>query len=393
MPEQQIPSTDILRLFREDLSSTDRVEAFKQSAEQLREQVDQLASPENVAIINECFDLNFIFNSHGGAINAGQSIRAANSPFITFVENAGDEDISQNALFNISLNNAFEMTFHKSSPLIPLKPADENSWGYWRDRGLMGKGSIVAPIDIRHYSKRLLDALMGSDYDQNYLNQVVPNFDLQNKPYEEVLEEQKQKGHLIMYSNAVRELTSTKQVIETLLDCIEARDGPGFSDDTSIKMRALVQEQRMRQDKLNAYVIYGTAHHSMMHIFNRLGIQVGRQFPGKDNYKGAISFAGTTQDQFFSAHPFGLSDEQTVRYAEDHIAESLLWVPLNNPAEYGVVPEDFETVDKLYLRISRIARAISKEKAVSKLFEEHKNSPTAVVDKLVEHGIKLVPIA
>ncbi len=43
--------------------------------------------------------------------------------------------------------------------------------------------------------------------------------------------------------------------------------------------------------------------------------------------------------------------------------------------------------------ISRIARAISKEKAVSKLFEEHKNSPTAVVDKLVEHGIKLVPIA
>ncbi len=395
MSEQTVPPTDILRLFREDLDAGDRVDAFRQAADQIRGEVEALATPENIARINDNYSVKFVFNSHGDGIDAGQSLRSIEGPFITFVENAGDADIANNRLFSISLNNAFDMDFNGASPLqSQTPPTRETAWAYWRDRGLLAKGSIIMPVDVRYYSKRLLDALMGNDYDQQYLNSSVPMATLHAQPFDELLEEQKQKGLLVMHSNAVRELTSTKQVMQTLLLCLgpkgaDAMLEPALAD----KLAALAQKRRGDAGKLPANILYGSGHHTMFHVFRQLGIEVERDFPGAVDMPGALKFAGTTRDQFFSAHPFDMEDSDADRYARQHIIESILWCPLDNPMEYGLVPESDDMVKNLWLRIAYVARRPDLVEAAEQLHEDFKNDPLVPVKILADYGIRLQPIS
>jgi hypothetical protein len=386
-----VPSTDILRLFREDLTLGDRVTAFQQAADQLRDEVLALATPSNVTRINGNFDIAFVFNSHGDAIDAGQSTAVLQNPFIAFVENAGDEDIGKNLLFTKSTENAFNIRFNGAEPMLPQFPLTrDNGWAYWRDRGILARGSIIAPIDIRHYSRRLLDALMGSDYDQSYLNSSIPVLELRSSSFDELHERQKQKGLLIMHSNAVRELTSTKQVLETLLQCLETEQGSSsFAPDIQDKIRAIAQKDRLSYGKLPVYIIYGGAHHAAVHILRKMGIKAGRQFPGGVDVPGKPKYIGTVKDQFFSIHPFGITDEQTDRYARQHILESILWAPVDLGAEYGMVPESDQTMINFWYKINYAARRTELISRVDQIFDEFKRDPMVPVRILRKYGIKL----
>lgn len=387
----EVSSTDILRLFREDLTLGDRVDAFKHAADQLRDEVNILATERNVSRINKNFDTTFIFNNHGDGTDAGQSTALLEKPFITFVENAGDEDIAKSAYFALSADNAFNIRFNTSQPTqVPFALTRENGWSYWRDRGLLTRGSIIAPIDIRHYSRRLLDALMGSDYDQNYLNSSIPVNELKNSSFDELLEQQKQKGLLIMHSNAVRELTSTKQVLGTLLGCLDTEKGKtSFEAGVSDKIRAIMQKDRMISKKLPVYIIYGSGHHTVSHLFNRLGLNVAREFPGSQDIPGRFKQLGKVKDQFFAAHPFGLTDEQVEKYAKQHILESILWAPLDMPADYDMIPESDQTMLFFWNKLNYAARRPELVESIKDIFESYQKDPHVPVKILHDHGIKL----
>lgn len=394
MSEQAVPSTDILRLFREDLDASDRVDAFRQAADQIRGEVEDLATPESIDRINENYLVKFVFNSHGNGIDAGQSLRSIQKPFVTFVENAGDADLANNTLFNVSLNNAFDMDYNGGSPVQPVTPpTPDTAWSHWRDRGLLAKGSIIMPIDVRHYSKRLLDALMGNDYDQQYLSSSIPMASILGQSFDDLLEDQKQKGLLVMHSNAVRELTSTKQVIQTLLLCLDPKDTDTMLEPSLVdKLVALSQKRRENTGKLSANIVYGSGHHTMFHVFRQLGIEVERDFPGGVDMPGSLRFAGTTRDQFFAAHPFGMTNDDAERYTKQHIIESILWCPLENPIEYGLVPESDDMVANLWLNIARISRRPELVESVEQLHEDFKNNPDIPVRILEDHGIRLQKI-
>lgn len=394
MPEQTSP-TDILRLFREDLDPIDRVNAFEQASEQLREQVETLASPERVAAINERFKLLFVFNSHGSDINAAQSIEAGGEPFISFVENAGDAEITDSGLFGFSVGNAFNMRFNGLSASKPLTYPGmaTDDFGYWRDRGLLSKGSLIAPVDIRHYSRRLLDALMGNDYDQQFLSGTIPGYALRNKEIEKLLEEQRQKGLLVMHSNAVRELTSAKQVLETLqqLDEVEA-GGANFGEENSDRLRALLQKARIAGDPLAANVIYGTGHHTMVHIYRKLGINVERIFPGKEDAPGNLSYSGAVLDQFFSSHPFGITDEKAQEYAAQLVMEGMLWEPITNTAEHGLIVRNRKVASKLWMTVMKAARQKNLTDNIESIHAEFRANPLSVVPILEAAGLEFIKI-
>lgn len=391
MTERESSSTDILRLFREDLDPSDRVEAFRQAADQIREEVDVLATPENVEIINQNYNLTFVFNSHGDATDAGQSVAEVKRPFITFVESAGEADFPQNAQFDASVHSAFDVLYNGKPPIRPpFQPVRETQWPFWRDYGLFVNASIVAPIDVRHYSRRLLDALMGSDYDQGYLNSTIHFESLRQKPFDEQLTDQKQKGQLIMLSNAVRELTSTKQVIEMLLHCVDPHaDTAAFTGPVADKIRAVAQKRRDQGDKLEAFVMYGTGHHAIMHVFRGLGIEAQRVFPGAIDMDGSLKFSGTVKDQFFSAHPFGLNDEQIEKYAKHHIIESILWAPLNKPTEYGIVFASDKEATGSWHRINYVARRPELVERAEELYQEFQRDPSMAIELLENYGIGL----
>lgn len=401
MSEQRLqpPSTDILRLFREDINPKERVDAFVQAGKQLEDELETLATPENIAAINDNFGLTLVLNSHGDGVNAGQSLREVQRPFITFVENAGDRDLApgpQGSLFGLSLFNAFGVQFNHAEPFVPSFPAtEEGLWQYWRERGLLAKGSIIMPIDIRHYTKRLLDALMGDDYDQSYLNSGISIDDLRLKEYGQLVQEQIQKGLLVKHSNAVRELTSTKQVLQTLLLCIDPRSHGFVLDGDSIdKLNALRNKQlEQGEGKLPAYILYGTAHHSIYHVFRRYGINISRTFPSASDLPGNLKYTGVTKDQFFSSHPYKLPEGADEKYAKQHILESLLWCPMSYRAEYGLVPDSRATTGLLWLQIARIARKPELVGKLDSILEEFKNDKSIPTRILRDNGIYLRSIA
>lgn len=399
MPEPSTPepSTDILRLFREDLNPEDRVSAFRSAAEQLQSQVDALATPERVRAINERYNLLFVFNSHSNSMNAAQSIEAGGHPFITFVENAGDAEITDSNLFGYSVGNAFDMRFNRQSPRMPFYPPQRSGddFGYWRDRGLLARGSLIAPVDIRHYSRRLLDALMGNDYDQQFLNSSITGRELREKELGQLVEERGQKGRLVTYSNAVRELTSAKQVLETLghLDAVE-RGSSSFGVANSDKIRALAQQARLNahDNRLPVNIVYGTGHHAMVHIYRNLGIDVRRVFPGKSDTPGHLSYAGTILDQFFSSHPFGITDEKVAKYSAQLVLEGMLWEPLDNAVEHGIIPRNRATAMSAWPTVMRLAR---RQDLVDNLPELHANfraNPLCMLPILESAGLEFIII-
>lgn len=386
--------TDVLQLFRQDIDLPERVRAFEFAYGQIKTEVDRIATPENIHLINSSYTTTLVLNSHGGGIHAGQSLRHVKQPFITFVENAGDRDISDGAektLFGVSLQNAFDVTFNGSSPLAPYPPsAGTNLWGYWRDRGLLEKGSLVVPIDIRHYSLRLLDALIGDDYDQDYLNSGITIDELRAKDYDTLVHEQTNKGLLITHSNALRELTSTKQILQTLLIGLNPGETSGL-DASSVDKLMSLRDKRMRDNdgKIPIYVLYGTAHHSIFHALKNYGIDSTRIFAGKEDLPGAMAYVGTTKDQFFSAHPFNLPEETFRKYAKEHILESILRCPINYWGEYGLVPASQTMVGLMWLKISRLARKNNLVDDLEQIVNNFKADKNVPVNILREHGIEL----
>ncbi|QQS18198.1 hypothetical protein IPL68_06220 [Candidatus Saccharibacteria bacterium] len=388
---------DILRLFREDLNPEDRVNAFQSAAEQLHDQVTVLASPERVITINARYHLLFVFNAHGNSINAAQSIEAGGSPFISFVENAGDAEIADSKLFGYSVGNAFDMQFNVQPPRMPfyLPPQPREDFGYWRDRGLLARSSLIAPVDIRHYSRRLLDALMGNDYDQQFLNRSIPGRELRQKELGQLLEEQGQKGRLVMYSNAVRELTSTKQVLETLeqIDAVE-EGSSSFGTENSDKVRALAQRARINTDdgRLPVNIVYGTGHHTMVHIYRNLGIEALRVFAGKADVLGHLSYSGTVLDQFFSSHPFGITDEKVAKYSAQLVLEGMLWEPIDNAVEHGIIPKDRANFMAAWITVMKTARRQDLIDRLADIHAEFRTNPLSTLPILEAAGLEFIRI-
>jgi hypothetical protein len=389
--------TDILRLFREDLNPEDRVNAFQSAAGQLHDQVNVLASAERVAAINERYSLLFVFNSHGNSINAAQSIEAGASPFISFVENAGDAEIADSNLFGYSVSNAFDLQFNGQSPRKPFYPPPQpgEDFGYWRDRGLLARGSLIAPVDIRHYSRRLLDALMGNDYDQQFLNRSIPGQELHQKELEQLLEEQGQKGRLVMYSNAVRELTSTKQVLETIEQIDDVEEGSSsFGTENTDKVRALAQRARINADdgRLPVNIIYGTGHHAMVHVYRNLGIEAPRIFPGKADASGHLSYSGTILDQFFSSHPFGITDERVAKYSAQLVLEGMLWEPIDNAVEHGIIPKNRENFIAAWSTVMKTARRQDLIDDLPEVHADFRANPLSTLPILESAGLEFISI-
>ncbi len=387
-------STDILRLFREDINPSERVDAFRVASEQLREEIDTIATPENIDKINDNFDLILVFNSHGDSVHTGQSLEHLKNKFITFVENAGDAEIRESGLFGLSLSSAFNKKFNNQEASRPLyNPSSPQDFGYWRDRGLLEAGSIIAPVDIRHYSRRLLDALMGNDYDQQFLNRSVPGFELRSKELDVLLENQGQRGLLVMYSNSVRELTSTKQVMETLLQLLNTEEGgDDFGEINSDKMRALIQKSRVENGKIPVGVMYGTAHHALFHLYKGLGIECDRVFPGKEDAPGHLSFSGSILDQFFSSHAFGIDENRINKYASQLVLEGMLWEVIDNNVEYGLVPKNRDVVNNLFRKISKTSRDQNILDNLPEIHENFRVNPLSVLPILESAGVYLIKI-
>ncbi|MEM6997382.1 MAG: hypothetical protein AAF413_00565 [Patescibacteria group bacterium] len=327
-------NTDILTLFEEDMSSEGRVQAFERAAEQARDSLGKIATPESVEAINASFRLRFIFNSHGDEVHAAQSTAEAAGSFITFVENANDREVADSDAFAGSVKSAFDLRFNGAQPFKPaFVPGQTNMWAYWRDRGLLGHGSIIAPVDIRAYSYRLLNALLGSDYNEGFLNSRLTPEALRGQPLDELIEDRALHGALVMHSNAVRELTSTRQILGTLLQIQKTEAGDNaFRDNQSDHIRALANAARVESSVLPSSVIYGTAHQGMVDIYQELNIQHDVVFPGA-RYEPPLI------DQFFGAHTKGPSETELHRYASQLVLENILWnaVFSNLVLEHGYI--------------------------------------------------------
>jgi hypothetical protein len=392
-PESRI---DLFSMFKEDMLPSVRVAGFKHVAAELEDELGNVATPENVDTLNGLFNIKIVFNSHGDAINAGQTLKMVDeNPFISFTEGVGDREIEESGTFSYSVENAFDMNFDGSEPRTPLyiPPPDQvyDSYGYWTERGLLSKGSMIANVDVRSYARRLLDALIGSDYDQQFLNQTIPQYELRTKPFEELIEGQRQRGQLIMHSNAVRELTSTKQVLETLMQVSGTSSGEEMVNaEISSKVRALFNERQINQDgDIPVNIIYGFGHHALLHVYKNLGINVSRKFASKDELPGPFKAIGKPIDQFFSAHPFGLGDETIDKYSRQLLLEAVLWDPIRNYFENGLVPVDHATMGSLWFQISRLARSEKLTDRLEDILEDFQQSPISAITMLEEDGVEL----
>lgn len=391
--EQPQSGTDVLTLFREDLKQEDRIRIFKEQAELLRQDVDNLATPENVDYLNANFDITFIFNAHGSAIQAAQTLEDVVDPFITFIEAAKAPDLHKSGQFISSVNNRFDMEFNHQDPQLPTwgPQSPEQLFGYWRERGLLHKGSIISPIDVRYYSARMLDALIGDEYDQNFLNRHYSSQFFNSLAPDEMLQEARHHGELVMYSNAVRELTSTKQIIEMLVATKEHETTLAACESPEVanKLVAVTDKLRRQNGKLNTYVSYGTAHHGIIHEFIQRGIDAKRTFPGSSDAPGTLSFAGTNMDRFFNAHHFDISPEDLDTYARAYTLESLLWVPIYETSDYGLFSVDHKSEKQLYYSIQYIARQPDLLEQLPQIIEAYQMDPQVPVDILQKYGVQL----
>lgn len=391
--EQPQSGTDVLTLFREDLSQEDRIRIFKEQAAILRQDVDNLATPENIDFLNANFNITFIFNAHSSTVQAAQTVGEVVDPFITFIEAAEAPDFHKSGQFISSVDNRFDMEFNNQPPQTPMwgPQSPEQLFGYWRERGLLHKGSIISPIDVRYYSARMLDALIGDKYDQNFLNRHYNSQFFNMQTPDEILQKARHDGELVMHSNAVRELTSTKQIIEMLVATKEhettlaACESPEVAD----KLAAVTDKLRRQSGKLNIYVSYGTAHHGIIHEFLQRGIDATRTFPGANDAPGHLNFAGSNMDRFFNAHHFDLSDEDLNHYARAYTLESLLWIPLYESSDYGLFAADHQAERQLWHNIGYIARQSDLVERAPEIIESYQANPWTPVEILQQYGIPL----
>jgi hypothetical protein len=86
------------------------------------------------------------------------------------------------------------------------------------------------------------------------------------------------------------------------------------------------------------------------------------------------------------------NEEQTDRYAKQHIIESILWSPLDNPVEYGLVAEDDSQIKDFWLNIARTARRPDLVNMVEELVNDFREDPNLPVKILADIGISLRPI-
>lgn len=391
--EQPQSGTDVLTLFREDLSQEDRIRIFKEQAAILRQDVDNLATPENIDFLNANFNITFIFNAHGSTVQAAQTVGEVVDPFITFIEAAEAPDFHKSGQFISSVDNRFDMEFNNKLPQTPTwgPQSPEQLFGYWRERGLLHKGSIISPIDVRYYSARMLDALIGDKYDQNFLNRHYNSQFFNTQTPDEILLKARHDGELVMHSNAVRELTSTKQIIEMLVATKEhettlaACESPEVAD----KLVAVTDKLRRQNSKLNIFVSYGTAHHGIIHELLQRGINAERTFPGSIDAPGHLSFAGSNMDRFFNAHHFTVSDEDLDHYARAYTLESLLWVPFYEATDYGLFAADLHSERQLWHNIGYIARRPDLLEQLPEVIKTYQADPWVPVEILQQYGVPL----
>ncbi|MFO0920186.1 MAG: hypothetical protein U0451_00770 [Candidatus Saccharimonadales bacterium] len=392
-----VSGIDVLRLFSEDLANADRISLFRQAAEQLRGDIKELTTRKNVNLINKNYAIHTVFNRHANSIDAGQSIRETEDPFITFVEGAEATDIHQDVQFSQSVRNSFEMRFNNAGPELPsFQLTPDNEFGYWEYRGLLAKSSIVAPIDIRYYAARMLDALIGDRYSQDYLSQRIGIQAFDEFSSEELVERALNKGKLIMHSNAVRELTSVKQIMETLL-VLEDPDvlDDKFSPEISKKITAIKEDAKKSNEKLPVYVFYGTEHHGFSHELTTRKINVTRSFPGSVEYPRQYKYTGNATSPFFNGHHFDLSDEQLNNHARAYVLESLLLLPMIMQSYYGLVlpTNNSQEQRNTWAKISLIARNKQLQEDLPNLVDSFRNDKSVPVQILGQFGIKLHSIA
>ena len=389
------PAIDMIAVFTEGLSDEQKVQAFTIAADRLRARIEQVATPENVQKINDTYDLKLVLNQHGNGVHVGQSLQHITNPFITFIEAASAKDIDQDPLFAESVDNAFGVKYNGQAPKRPNfslvdTPQYSNSWHYWQQRGLLAKASIISPVDIKSDALRLVNTLFDADYSQEFLNQTIPLEDLRSRSYEELLDQARLRGLLIMHSNAVRELTSTLQITDRLLkmtdfDELKAVRGEKIAE----RVTSLRQKAERGEGKLGAYIMYGTAHHGIVREFRSRGINIERVFA--DEWKvSPFKFIGDAEHQFFNGRHSDPSEEKIKRFAQSVILESLLMQPLVRAEEYGLQRRtvDFDKYLRMWYSLSKLAMNQALHEQLPEIVERYQKDPFSSAEILRENGFK-----
>lgn len=385
------PPIDLLRLFREDLNPEERIEAFGRATEIVADEINASLEGGLRDRINGRFNIKVVHNSHGDGIHAGQSLAMLNQPFITFVEGAGAPETVSDPSFATSVNNAFDMAFNDSQPLdsiFPLIP--DRIWGYYRDHGLLKKGSIIAPVDIRSYAYRLLDALMGQDYSQDFLNRRISLEDLRSKTTEQLTEDAVNHGRLVMHSNALREHTTASQVVRTLNDLLVVEEGgTTYSTTLDERLRALMHKRELDGPKLEVGLFYGTAHHTFMHLLHSFGVEAEREFPSREEEKRPFAFTGSNLDAFFAGYLQDYSPERLDQLGRAYVLESLFATVLGLGNEFDCVPSSYSAARDAWKRISLVARKMSDSDSFNSVIGEFQSNKMSVVGVLRHAGVDL----
>jgi|GEM_PF-6747419 len=379
----------LLRLFRENIDTEERIATFRQATDVVAEQIHEKLEDGFLQKINERFGLKLVLNSHGDEVHAGQTLSHLSKPFITFVEGTNAWDMNEDPGFNLSVDNAFNIAFNAQPPLEQPPLTDPKlEWHYYRDRGLLNKGSIIAPIDVRSYAMRLFDALVGQDYSQDMLNQRMNVAYLEHTDSNQLVAGAVERGKIIMYSNGLREHISASQIVMALRNMLAVEGGEEvFGGIIDRRIKALLQD-RPADEPLETGIIYGTAHHMFLHLLGSFGIQAERYFAGRDDEPEGFAFTGTNLDGFFGGYAQDFSEEQLARKGRALVLESLFGNVLTVGYEFQAVASTHRDGWQAWQKVPHLAWMLSSEENYEQIMADFKADKRSVVALLRDHGLK-----
>ncbi len=390
-----------------DFTESQRVSLLKDNYEMVAKRFGSVATPDVVDLINDNCEVQAVFNYHGDDTDALRTVNAiwapgdpeSKKPFITFMEGVHNVDVHQEISFQYSVNSAFGLAFDGVKPNIGIYYPDQQlasgkaPWQYWRDRGLIERGSILVPIDLRKYSAQYVETLIGAQYNPEFLSDRPSLYNLRNNSFEDMFKAARNHGMKIHYSNGLREYASAAQIVGVLSRVLGHKEAQlQLTEDQQRKLDALRQERLKNDDPLPISIIYGTAHHAMVHILRNAGIQIDRNIADKKD--GPHKFTGSVMDQFFASHFFGLRPIDVDKYARQMLISHMLQTPLYEPAEFGTVidAKDRSEFIDIYNKISKLARSEDLADNIEDFFVQFQQNPNIVVGMLQKAGIPITAI-
>jgi hypothetical protein len=194
-----------------------------------------------------------------------------------------------------------------------------------------------------------------------------------------------------MRSNELREHVAIEQVATTLTsiaDVVEGKESH-FDIDTAVKVRAIYDKQRREVDgPLEVGIVYGSAHHKIMHTFEGFKIPVRRIFAAPRI--GSFSFVGSNLDTFFGGYVTKPNEEVIEKCARAFVLESVFSAILNYPHVFEAVHVNRQVSSYNYLLAQRLARQYSADQHMYLgVIARLRQDPRLLRDDFIAHGAKL----